>query len=250
MARAAPSDPVGDPHCGRSASERIGFTARGQSWDVEWGNHEVFGTPAFWVNRTAIEGYEERLADRATGGDIESVVVFGLLGGSGITAEVARAAQRVVLALLAENSGATAEDIEELLREPLPGDLGRYRFPRQRSQRIVAAVDRLRSEPPPDDPLELSRYLRGLRGVGPQTSAHIVRNLTGSAEVAIVGVWLVRALTWVGIFKPEWRVSRHYDRFEETFLQYAAYGNVQPGALDLCIWEKARSVDPSYFSLE
>lgn len=239
-----------DPHCGRSASERIGFTVRGQSWDVEWGNHQVFGTPAFWVNRTAIEGYEERLADRATGGDIESVVVFGLLGGSGISAEVARAAQRVVLALLAENSGATAEDIEELLREPLPGGLGRYRFPRQRSQRIVAAVDRLRSEPPPDDPLELSRYLRGLRGVGPQTSAHIVRNLTGSAEVAIVGVWLVRALTWVGIFKPEWRVSRHYDRFEETFLQYAAYGNVQPGALDLCIWEKARSVDPSYFSLE
>ncbi len=249
MEQAASLGSVCDPHCGRSAYDHIDFTVRGQSWDVEWGNYEVFGTPAFWVNRTAMERYEERLAERASGGHIESVVVFGLLGGSGISAEVARAAQSVVLDLLAENSGATAGEIEERLQKPLPGGLGRYRFPRQRSQRIVAALAQLRSEPPPEDPLDLRQYLRRLRGVGPQTSAHIVRNLTGSAEVAIVGIWLVRALTWAGIFKPQWRVQRHYDRFEQTFLQYAAHGNVQPGALDLCIWEKARSVEPSYFSL-
>ena len=202
MEQTASLDPVRDTHCGRSAYDRIDFAVRGQSWDVEWGSHEVFGTPAFWVNRTAIEGYEERLAERASGGDIESVVVFGLLGGSGISAEVARAAQRVVLDLLDEDSEATAEEIAERLRDPLRGGLGRYRFPRQRSQRIVESLARLRSEPPPEDPLDLRQYLRGLRGVGPQTSAHIVRNLSGSAEVAIVGVWLVRALTWAGIFKP------------------------------------------------
>ena len=61
-----------DPHCWRSAHQRIGFTVKGQSWDVEWGGYEVFGTPAFWVNQTAIEHYEEHLAETASGADIQS----------------------------------------------------------------------------------------------------------------------------------------------------------------------------------
>ncbi len=159
-----------DPHCGRSAHERIGFAVRGQSWDVEWGSCEVCGTPAFWVNRTATE-------------------------------------------------------------------------------RIVVSLAQLRSEPPPGDPIELEIYLGRLYGVGPPTAARIVRNLTGSAKVAIISGPLVRALTWTGIFKPQWHLRRHYDRFRESFLQYADHGNVQPGALDLCIWEKTRSVEPSHFDL-
>lgn len=242
MARAASSKPERDPHCGRSAHDRIGFTVKGQSWDVEWGRFEVFGTPAFWVNRTAIESYEERLAETASDTGIVSAVLFGLLGGAGVKAESASAAKRVMLDLLAENPAATAEEIEERLSEPLPGGLGCYRFPKQRSERIVASLAQLRSQPPPDDPIELEMYLGRLYGVGPPTAARIVRNLTGSAKVAIISGPLVRALTWAGIFKPQWHLRRHYDRFRESFLQYAAHGNVQPGALDLCIWEKARSV--------
>lgn len=249
MAREASLESERDPHCGRSSHDRISFTLRDQSWDVAWGSHEVFGTPAFWVNRTAIERYEEHLAEAASGADIESVVVFCLLGGSGVRAECAQAARRVVLDLLAENPEATAGEIEERLAEPLPGGLGRYRFPEQRSKYIAASLARLRSEPPPEDPLELKLYLKGLHGVGPQKAAWIVRNLTGSAKVALVGIWPVRALTWTGIFRPEWSPQRHYTRYEEAFLQYAEHGKVQPGALDLCIWEKARSIDPSYFSL-
>ena len=54
VAGTASSEPVRDPHCGRSSHDRIGFAVRDQLWDVEWGSWEVFGTPAFWVNRTAI----------------------------------------------------------------------------------------------------------------------------------------------------------------------------------------------------
>ena len=241
MAGEASLEPVRDPHCGRSSADRIGFTVKGQSWEVEWGSHDAFGTPAFWVNRTARERYEERLAETASGAGFESVVVFCLLSGSGIRAESARAARQAVVDLLAENPEATAEAIEERLREPLPGGLGRYRFPEQRSKYIAASLAQLRSEIPPQNPVELKRYLKGLHGVGPQKAAHIVRNLTGSAEVAIVSKVLVRALTRTGIFRPEWSAQRHYTRYEEAFLQYAAHGNVQPGALDLCIWEKARN---------
>lgn len=250
MARAASSKSERDPHCCPSAHQRIGFTVKGQSWDVEWGGYEVFGTPAFWVNQTAIEHYEERLAETASGADIQSVVVFCLLGGSGIRAESARAARQVVLDLLTQNPDATAEAIEERLREPLPGGLGRYRFPEQRSKYIAASLAQLRSSAPPEDPPELKLYLKGLHGIGPQKAAWIVRNLTGSAKVALVGIWPVRALTWAGVFRTEWRWPRHYTRYEEAFLQYAEHGNTQPGALDLCIWEKARRVDPSHFSLE
>ena len=118
---------------------------------------------------------------------------------------------------------------------------------RQRAMRIAGALERIRVDPPPQDPLELRGYLLQLRGVGPKTAAWAVRNVTGSADVAIVDIWLVRALTCVGVFRPEWRVERHYERFEEAFLQYAAHGNVKPAALDLCIWEQARIVGPSYF---
>ena len=90
--------------------------------------------------------------------------------------------------------------------------------------------------------------MRGLHGVGPKTAAWIVRNTTGSAQVAIIDIWVARALTSAGVFKPGWRVERHYDRFEEAFLQYAAHGRVAPGALDLCIWEEARTVGAGYFA--
>ena len=93
VVRTASLEPVRDPHCGRNSNDRIGFTVKGQSWDVEWGSHEAFGTPGFWVNRTATERYEERLAETASGADIESVVVFCLLSGSGIREESARAAR-------------------------------------------------------------------------------------------------------------------------------------------------------------
>ena len=77
--------------------------------------------------------------------------------------------------------------------------------------------------------MQLRDYLRGLNGVGPKTAAWIARNVTGSTEFAIIDIWLIRALMRIGVFRPEWRVERHYDRFEAAFLQYAAHGNVLAG---------------------
>ena len=96
--------------------------------------------------------------------------------------------------------------------------------------------------------MKLRDYLLGLNGVGPKTAAWIVRNVTGSTEFAIIDIWLIRALMRIGVFRSEWRVERHYDRFEAAFLQYAAHGNVPPGALDLCIWEQARTVGHTRFT--
>jgi thermostable 8-oxoguanine DNA glycosylase len=125
--------------------------------------------------------------------------------------------------------------------------LGRYRFPHQRGERVAAALRKLRTDPPPSNPQDLREYLLSFGGIGPKTAAWIVRNVTGSARVAIVDIWLDRALTHAGVFRAEWGLARDYCLYEDAFLQYAALGDVLPGALDLCVWEQARSVGRSHF---
>ena len=241
---------VADPHCGRESSATIRLLVGREAWEVQWGRFDAFGTAAYWVDQTRRGRYPERVATLATGADLVSEALFCLLGGFGVTAESAQAAHTVVERLLETNQTPTAARIESVLRRPLPGRAGRYRFPRQRAVRIAEAVKRLRADPPPVDPLVLREYLLSMNGIGPKTAAWIVRNVTGSAEVAIVDIWLIRALRKTGIFRPEWRADRHYDRFEAAFLQYAALGKVPPGALDLCIWEQARRVGHTHFAAD
>ena len=224
------------------------FSVGRQGWSVGWGRYDTFGTAAYWIDQVARGGYAARLTSHAQDADLLSETLFCLLGGYGVTAESAQAAHGVITTLLAEHETCTAARVEEALRQPLPGTGGRYRFPRQRAMRVAVAVNHLRHETPPRAPLMLRDYLMGLPGVGPKTAAWIVRNVTGSAQVAIVDIWLIRALTHIGIFDPDWRVDRHYDRFEAAFLQYASQGGVLPGALDLCIWEQSRRVGIKRFT--
>lgn len=208
----------------------------GDAWEVPWGRHDEFGTAAYWVDQTIVGGY----ADEYEAMDPLTAVVWGLLHGGGIKAESGNAFLEPVMALLERQRTPTAEAVEAVLRTPT-GDVGRYRFPRIRGGYIAAAVDRLRRDPPPDDPERFRRYLLDLRGVGPKTAALIVSGVTGGdAAVHINDIWLRRALVPAGVFRPEWQVDHDYDRFEDAFLQYARHGNVTPGALDWCIWELAR----------
>ena len=238
---------VSDPHCGRSSDDHITLDVGGVNWSVPWGRFDAFGTAAYWVNQAARGQYSARLVRSCHRADLLSETVFCLLGGFGVTAESATAAHRAVRQLLAARPLPTAEEISNVLLRPMSNGLGRYRFPHQRGERIAAALRKLRTEAPPSDPQDLREYLLNFGGIGPKTAAWIVRNVTDSARVAIVDIWLDRALTHVGVFRPEWDLATHYYRYEEAFLQYAARGDVLPGALDLCVWEQARSVGRSHF---
>ena len=239
---------VADPHCGRDSDDHLRFSVGRDDWKVQWRRFDAFGTAAYWVDQTRRGRYADRVAALARRADLLSETLFCLLGGFGVTAESAHAAHGVIVELLENHPEPAAEQIERALRSPLPGGFGRYRFPRQRAVRVASAVRHLRVDPPPEDPVLLRQYLLNLHGIGPKTAAWIVRNVTGSTEVAIVDIWLIRALRRSGVFRSEWRVDRHYERFEAAFLQYATQGEVPPGALDLCIWEQARRVGHSWFS--
>lgn len=239
---------VRDPHCGRASTDAIEISVGRDSWLVPWGRFDAFGSAAYWIDQTVRGEYEARIDGAAEAANVLRETVFCLLGGYGVTAEQATAAYNVVLAVLEDSSAPEVGDIERALRQPLPGGRGRYRFPRQRAERIAAAIAALSSSSPPTDPVGLRDFLRELPGVGPKTAAWIARNVTGSSAVAIIDIWLVRALTPAGIFREVWRVERHYERYEQAFLQYAQHGSVSAGALDLCVWEQARTVGQTYFS--
>ena len=241
-------DVVADPHCGRDSNVYMPFAVGSYEWEVQWGRFDAFGTAAYWIDQTVRSRYEDRVKALVDVTDPLSETLFCLLGGFGVTAESASAAHSVVIGLLASQPMPTVECIEDALRVPLPGGLGRYRFPRQRAARVANAVTRFQADPPDHrDPPRLREYLLGLNGIGPKTASWIVRNVTGTADVAIIDIWLIRALTRAGIFRPEWRVEQDYDLFENAFLHYATQGNVSPAALDLCIWEQARAVGHAFF---
>ena len=218
------------------SDESFRLEVNGDAWEVPWGRHDEFGTAAYWVDQTIVGGY----ADEYEAMDPLTAVVWGLLHGGGIKAESGNAFLEPVMALLRQQPTPTVEAIEAVLRTPT-GDVGRYRFPHNRAVYIAAAVERLRRDPPPDDPERLRRYLLDLHGIGSKTAALIVSGVTGgNAAVHINDIWLRRALIPVAVFRSEWQVDHDYNRFEDAFLQYARHGNVTPGALDWCIWELAR----------
>jgi thermostable 8-oxoguanine DNA glycosylase len=231
--------PVRDPYCGRWSWESLQFDVDSRSWRVEWGRFDAFGSPAYWVNETVRRGYENEIDRGACQGDLESVVAFCLLGGYGVSYEMASEAHSAVMEILHSSENVSTELLENRLREPL--DSGRrYRFPGQRSRRIASAVRLIRGRTLPQNAEQLRTALLTFEGVGPKTSAWIVRNYLGSDDVAIIDIWLVRALARVGIFPGEWNVARDYDKLESAFLSFARQGRVRPSALDLCIWSEAR----------
>ena len=246
MALLRPFGSVVDPHCGRPDSDRIDFRVAGEQWEVQWGPWDAFGTASYWVNQSVRPPYPAAVSDMAASGDVTQETIFCLLGGFGVTAESAQTAHTAVLAAMADDPTPTAERIEAVLRAEPPGGGARYRFPAQRAGRIAGALRTLKDEPPPDGAAELRDYLLALNGVGPKTAAWIVRNVTGSAAVAIIDIWLIRALTALGVFPAHWRVDRHYDRYDTAFGQYAEHGD-SAAALDLCIWDQARNVGHAYW---
>lgn len=211
-----------------------------------WGrSYEVF-SPAFWFVLAQTE------ADPSFGfinpdGDLRQEVGFCLLGGFGVTAELATAAFERLRAegIFEAGSRPTEQKVLALLTEPLEvmGRLHRYRFPNQRSKRISNAMQFLAEEPfSLDDPLHLRDKLMKINGVGPKTASWIVRNLTGSDEVAILDIHIIRACRLMSLFPGEIRLPRDYGPLEERFLEFAEGLGVGAAILDALIWTKMREM--------
>lgn len=213
---------------------------------ADWGKPWQMGSAAFWIH-LAQERKEisYRLADSFTG-----EVVACMLGGAGVPGDVSTAAYRALreAGLFVDSWPPTKSQIEEVLNQPMqvPGRRRpiRYRFWRQRSARIAAALSWLRAcaGNPAVDPrqadtaTDMRDRLLVLAGVGPKTASWIVRNHLGSDEVAIIDIHIARAGVSAGIFCPHWQLPIDYSLFESAFLSWASAGKVRASVLDAVIW--------------
>jgi N-glycosylase/DNA lyase len=211
---------------------------------VRWGSPGEPLTPAYWA----------ALGRKATSDDsfhnpegtLAEEIVFCLLGGFGIRAEINVAAFRRLCehGVLDAGGAPTNNQIEALLSEPLivDGRRIRYRFPHQRAERIAAALVMLQTGLPPTEPLILRRWLLRIAGIGPKTASWIVRNHLDCDEVAILDIHVIRACQVMNVFSSHVKMPRDYEVLERKFLAFSAAIGVRASVLDAIIWRQMRAI--------
>jgi N-glycosylase/DNA lyase len=221
----------------------IALKHSGRRVSLRWGQAHQLGTCAYWSDQAR---FYEQPRTLAIGDTLREEIAACILGGYGIPAEMGLAAFHLLRkkGLLADEARPTQRELEVLLHEELalPSNHGRrYRFARQRAERLALAMSIETRSAGTLSALELRTWLMAIPGVGPKTASWIVRNHLGSREVAIIDVHVRRAGLRAGFFDPAWRLPRQYSLFEGTFLAVSRLAGSSPVVLDMCIWDRLRS---------
>jgi N-glycosylase/DNA lyase len=203
-----------------------------------WGEPWQWATAAYWVAQAS--NCSVRAGCFRFGRTLREEVAACILGGFGMPAPVGLAAFVAVRDSGLLDGRSDADAIEDVLRMPISvGDRSvRYRFPRQRSTRLAAALDFIQSGCMPTDPVALRDWLLDVPGIGYKTASWVVRNHCDSDKVAIIDVHLRRAGEAAGVFDRGWSVERDYRLYEAFFLEWARVGEVRASVLDACIWSE------------
>lgn len=219
-------------------------TERWGSREVRWGESWEHGTAAYWLEATrravqANESDRHQLTD-----SLYDEVALCMLGGFGMPYELALAAFTAVHNQVLRHDPTPDESaIQAVLLRPLRVGTAsrRYRFPRQRAQRLSQALLHLHSTPTPVDPLEVRDWLTSAPGIGPKTASWIVRNRWPDAPVAILDVHVLRAGVRATVFPENARVSSEYRKLEALFIAWAGVEAARPADLDATIWAEEAS---------
>jgi thermostable 8-oxoguanine DNA glycosylase len=217
--------------------------------DLRWGAFDHPLTPAFWVAQAWLSGKPIE-GQFQLGRSLEEEVVYCILGGYGIPAEVGLAAAARVCNVLPELSHANRPSLlHELLSRPLEiaGRSVRYRFASQRSAYLARGLAMLSSiEEGALCDVALRNALLKLPGVGPKTASWIVRNRRSSSEVAILDVHIVRACKVMGIFPHTADPARHYLEMEERFLEFCRVTGSAASSMDAVMWSTMRALSQRF----
>ena len=189
--------------------------------------------------------------------EIESELLFCLMGGFGITYEHGRSATEVIWHLRPFSEEWKDHDLFEAVSNELmqpqfepaktDGTLRRYRFPLQKASTIVKARNWLHRNNPLHLRLremstctERRRFLSGCPGVGPKTASWLLRNLGMGAELATIDIHVLRALAEAGRIPDNIQMPRDYETVEEAFLKWCSELDASPAAFDLFVWDWQR----------
>ena len=215
-------------------------------------------SPPAWLTRWhALAGtYECQPRPRASECALRQELVFCLLGGHGVSYELARSATDVVLSLSPFDTRWSALALRSALCDELSaskfdprrrdGSLRRYRYPQRKAELIGAAVDWTHGIGAIGERLaslecehERRHWLCSCPGLGPKSASWLLRNTGYAEELAILDVHVVRAMREAGRV-GELRLPRDYLRVEQRFLEWCAELGVSAAAFDLFLWEWQR----------
>lgn len=213
---------------------------------VRFGLSGWAGSPAFWSKMAEFEkedGPEDYISPKGT--PLADDLAFCLLGGYGVKMELNRAAWEHLYdaGVFGADPVPSRREIEALLSTPLQvnGRPHKYRYPKQRANRLHIALNAIRERPPcTDDALLFREQLMELPGIGPKTASWIVRNWLGSDQVAILDIHVLRAGVLMGLFPKDYRLPKDYAALERKFLDFADAIKVRASLLDAIMWREMR----------
>ncbi|OZC35868.1 8-oxoguanine DNA glycosylase [Marinobacter vinifirmus] len=220
---------------------------------VPWGAIEAFPTPAYW----AYQVYARRLAGNRInyklGATLKEEIGACLLGGHGIPSNIGLAAFHQLKERGAFNDRPPSEEtLLKWLKEPIEvdGRLVRYRFAKQKSRYLAAALQKLSVEHPPlSTGKALRDWLLDIPGIGYKTASWIARNWLDADDVAILDIHILRAGLLGKFFKSELTVERHYLQLEEQFIRFSKALGVKASELDALMWLEMMSSPATVHSI-
>ena len=208
---------------------------------VKWGLATSVFSTAHWVVQSwmSLTTGGERSPYHSSG-TLADELAFCLLGGHGISAEMAGLAFDACKAngLIARREKKT-ENWTEVLSQPLRKHdrAVRYRFPIQKARYLANAMRYIdESVFETSDGRTLRDALMRLAGVGPKTAGWVARNMLDTDDVAILDIHVVRAGRLCGLFSPCQRVTANYGEMEDQFIAYCRAIKIRPAILDCLVW--------------
>lgn len=213
---------------------------------VRWGEPWQLFTPAYWLSQFWMGGLDSAIrSPYQARGSLAEELAFCMLGGYGITAELATAAfEACRSAGLISTFEASITQWEAELSKPLllKGRPTRYRYPRQKARFLANAMSFL-SATPLDGCCgrELRDELLKINGVGPKTAGWVARNYLDADDVAILDIHLIRAGILCDLFEPAQKVERDYFEMEARYIEFCHALKVRPAVLDCLIWDQMRT---------
>lgn len=216
---------------------------------VSWGDPWTLFTPAYWLAQAWMTQADRTTTSRyCAKGDLVDELGFCMLGGFGITAELATAAfVRCRDAGLFDQLETRKEVWLTQLSEPLQVDerLIKYRYPNQKAKFLAAAMSHVKQRPfRYDSPLTLRNQLLEINGVGYKTASWVIRNVLDSDDVAILDIHLIRAGRLCGLYSRNDNVQHDYLSMEQRFLSFSRALRLRPAVLDCLIWDEMRAAGP------
>lgn len=263
----------------RSGMAIPGRSARDRTWS-SWSDHSHPGIrgPAkhldaelslLWLHHG--DSYLQRVtrSGTVTRSAFKRELLFCLLGGHGVTYELALSAttvlwERGVFRWCDRRGDSLRRYTADLLSRPLfdppkqDGSRRRFRYPNRKAAIVSQANDwvltegstALRQLAVMEEP-QMRIFLTQCPGIGPKTASWLLRNTGLAQNLAVLDTHVLDAMEEVGLLQNP-RLPRDYVDVERTFLRWCQEIGAAPAAFDLFLWEWHRGdlTCPTFLSSE